>query len=109
MKIVRYACYAALAVASLAPDFAGATSLKNPQPALADAFRDLPGVKPPADVPPQDAPPVCEEVFIERDFPFEPTNAPRYERRYRCVKDGVTFESDRLPLNRDRIQRGLPW
>ncbi len=115
MKIVRYgyvSCRWAILILIVCAGFpvAGfAAGQAMPSQPPAEAFRDLPGVRPPADLPPEDDPPVCQQVFVERDFPFEPTRAPRTELRYRCEKDGVTFESDHLPRNRERIQRGLPW
>ncbi len=83
-------------------------SAEDTRPQMAQAFRDLPGVYAPSNAPPQDDMAECEQVITQRDFPFEPTDGPRYSIHYRCTKDGVTFESNHLPPNRERMLRGLP-
>ncbi|ASY71242.1 hypothetical protein [Sinorhizobium fredii] len=77
---------------------------------FAQSFRDLPGVRPLN--PLQDGEStVCEQVFIDRYGPFEPSHGrPRYDTIYRCRKgDGPVFQSGRLPPSLERQKRGLNY
>ncbi|OAP41390.1 hypothetical protein AU381_05850 [Sinorhizobium glycinis] len=79
-------------------------------PQLAQSFQDLPGVQPLN--PLQDGEStVCEQVFIDRYGPFEPSHGrPRYDTIYRCRKgDGPVFQSGRLPPSLERQKRGLNY
>ncbi|ASY65011.1 hypothetical protein SJ05684_c35980 [Sinorhizobium sojae CCBAU 05684] len=77
---------------------------------LAQAFRDLPGVQPLNPLRQGDDV-VCEQVFVDRYGPFEPSSGrPRYETIYRCRKgDGPVFQSGRLPPSLERQKRGLNY
>lgn len=77
---------------------------------LAQAFRDLPGVQPPDRLEQSDNL-VCEQVFVDRYGPFEPSSGrSRYETIYRCRKgDGPVFQSGRLPPSLERQKRGLNY
>ncbi|PDT53715.1 MULTISPECIES: hypothetical protein [Sinorhizobium] len=77
---------------------------------FAQSFHDLPGVRPVN--PLQDGEiTVCEQVFIDRYGPFEPSHGrPRFDTIYRCRKgDGPVFQSGRLPPSLERQKRGLNY
>ena len=77
---------------------------------FAQSFHDLPGVRPLN--PLQDGEStVCEQVFIDRYGPFEPSHGrPRFDTIYRCRKgDGPVFQSGRLPPSLERQKRGLNY
>lgn len=73
-------------------------------------YRDLPGVRPPSPLEEGDDV-ACEQVFIDRYGPFEPSHGqPRYETLYRCRKgDGPIFQSGRLPPSLERQKRGFNY
>ncbi|HXV30557.1 MAG TPA: hypothetical protein VD840_09520 [Sinorhizobium sp.] len=79
-------------------------------PRLAQSFRDLPGVRPLDPIKEGDDV-VCEQVFIDRYGPFEPSHGqPRYDTVYRCRKgNGPVFQSRRLPPSLERQKRGLDY
>lgn len=90
---------------------AAVLTLLTALPAQAQAYRDLPGVKTPADQ--ATAPPdiTCRTVEVEDDDPFEPTFGPRGgDLVYACRSgDGPEFRSTRLPPSLERQRRGLNW
>lgn len=79
-------------------------------PQVAQAYHDLPGVQP-LDPLKEGDNVVCEQVFIDRYGPFEPSSGrPRYETIYRCRKgDGPVFQSGRLPPSLERQKRGFNY
>ncbi|WP_018235227.1 hypothetical protein [Ensifer sp. BR816] len=77
---------------------------------FAQGFRDLPGVRPLNPLQGGEST-VCEQVFIDRYGPFEPSHGrPRYDTIYRCRKgDGPIFQSGQLPPSLERQKRGLNY
>jgi hypothetical protein len=83
---------------------------EDAMPELAQAYRELPGVQPLDPLKEGDSV-VCEQVFIDRYGPFEPSSGrPRYETIYRCRRgDGPVFQSGRLPPSLERQKRGFNY
>ncbi|ASQ05361.1 hypothetical protein HR059_00145 [Sinorhizobium meliloti WSM1022] len=77
---------------------------------LAQAFHDLPGVRP-VDPLRDDKNIVCRQVFIDRYGPFESSHGrPRYDTTYRCREgSGPIFQSGELPPSLERQKRGLNY
>lgn len=77
---------------------------------LAQAFHDLPGVRP-ANPLGDDKNIVCRQVFIDRYGPFESSHGrPRYDTVYRCREgSGPIFQSGELPPSLERQKRGLNY
>ncbi|OHV73077.1 hypothetical protein [Ensifer sp. LCM 4579] len=109
--MIRFRSASALSLAVLLLGLSSEPGLADGWPLqLTQTFRDLPGVQP-LDPLSEGADVVCEQVFVDRYGPFEPSSGrPRFETIYRCRKgDGPVFQSGRLPPSLERQKRGLNY
>ena len=105
MLIAQTVLFALALAASALPANAASPTLAPVQ--FAQAYNDLPGVKPPEEA--EDAKRIfCEQSVIEIEG--HPTYGPRYQTVNNCRKgDGPVFQSPRSPRSIERQLRGLNY
>ncbi|WP_077962770.1 hypothetical protein [Ensifer adhaerens] len=81
-------------------------------PAAAQTYRDLPGVRQMDPLNGGGDQVVCEQTFVDRNYPFESTarGRPIYDTIYNCRRgDGPVFQGSDLPPSLYRQKRGLGY
>ena len=81
-------------------------------PAPAQTYRDLPGVRQMDPLNSGGDHIVCEQTFVDRNYPFESTarGRPVYDTIYNCRRgDGPVFQGSDLPPSLYRQKRGLGY
>ncbi|OCO98680.1 MULTISPECIES: hypothetical protein [unclassified Ensifer] len=81
-------------------------------PAAAQTYRDLPGVRQMDPLNGAGDKVVCEQTFVDRNYPFESTarGRPIYDTIYNCRRgDGPVFQGSDLPPSLYRQKRGLGY
>ncbi|HEV7304589.1 MAG TPA: hypothetical protein VGO12_00135 [Ensifer sp.] len=81
-------------------------------PAAAQTYRDLPGVRQMEPLNGGGDQTVCEQTFVDRNYPFESTarGRPIYDTIYNCRRgDGPVFQGSDLPPSLYRQKRGLGY
>ncbi|HEV7317077.1 MAG TPA: hypothetical protein VGO04_00490 [Ensifer sp.] len=81
-------------------------------PAAAQTYRDLPGVRQMDPLNGGGDQIVCEQSFVDRNYPFESTarGRPIYDTIYNCRRgDGPVFQGSDLPPSLYRQKRGLGY
>lgn len=97
----------ALALSALALALAFAAT-----PAPAETYRDLPGVREMDPLNGNGDRIVCQQTFVDRNYPFESTarGRPIYDTIYNCRRgDGPVFQGSDLPPSLYRQKRGLGY
>ncbi|MGE6783257.1 hypothetical protein ACQKGL_12140 [Ensifer adhaerens] len=81
-------------------------------PAAAQTYRDLPGVRQMDPLNGGGDQIVCEQTFVDRNYPFESSarGGPIYDTVYNCRRgDGPVFQGSDLPPSLYRQKRGLGY
>lgn len=79
-------------------------------PAAAQTYRDLPGVRKMEPLNSNGDNVVCDQILVDRDYPFESSRGPRYDTVYKCRRgDGPVFQGSDLPPSLYREKRGLGY
>ncbi|MGF6254218.1 hypothetical protein [Ensifer sp. LBL] len=81
-------------------------------PAPAQTYRDLPGVRQMDPLNGGGDQTVCEQTFVDRNYPFESSarGGPVYDTIYNCRRgDGPVFQGSDLPPSLYRQKRGLGY
>lgn len=81
-------------------------------PAAAQTYRDLPGVRQMDPLNGGGDQTVCEQTFVDRNYPFESSarGGPIYDTVYNCRRgEGPVFQGSDLPPSLYRQKRGLGY